>query len=334
MRIQKRIYRTLSRILPGSYKKGLKDLMKYADVETPLEEWSGRYIFLGLIFSLLIYLFLPIFVTIPIYFVLILMLIVFVLFQFIPRFILDMTVSKRASFVEVILPDALLLIASNMRSGMTPDRAIMLSARPEFGPLEKQIREVAKIAMSGEGLDKALLTISNNIRSEMLRRTINLLIEGMKSGGEFATLLENIALDIKDLSILQREVRASVTMYGIFIAIAAVVGAPLLFGISTFLISQISDITSSIDVPQEAVASLPLSINLGAPSISSDFLFVFALVMVAMTSGFAALIMSLIMSGDEKNGVKYIPVLIVISVIIYIITRTLMGSLISSGGLF
>jgi flagellar protein FlaJ len=210
----------------------------------------------------------------------------------------------------------------------------MLSARPEFGPLEKQIREVAKIAMSGVGLDEALLTISRNIRSDMLRRTINLIIEGMKSGGEFATLLENIALDIKDLSILQREVRASVTMYAIFILIAAVVAAPLLFGISTFLISQITSITSSIDVPQEAIASLPLSINLGAPSISSDFVFYFALVIVCMTSGFAALIMSLIMTGEEKDGVKYIPVFVTVSVIIFLIVKTVMSSMISSGSMF
>ena len=209
----------------------------------------------------------------------------------------------------------------------------MLSARPEFGPLEKQIREVAKIAMSGTGLDEALKTISKNMRSKMLERTINLLIEGLKSGGEFATLLENIALDIKDLSILQKEVRASVTMYGMFIAIAAIAGAPLLFGVSTHLIDQISSITSQIDMPEQAVASLPLSINLSAPP-SSEFLFYFAMALIAMTSAFASLIMGLIMKGEEKEGLRYVPIFIIVAELIYFGTRFIMGSVIASGSIF
>ena len=172
MRFQKRLYITMSKILPKNYKKGVKNLLKYADVETSTEEWTGRYIFFGIILSIVLYLFLPFFVSMPHYLILIMISIVFILLQFIPRFILDMTVIKRAKFVEEILPDVLLLISSNMRSGMTPDRAIMLSAREEFGPLEKQIREVAKIAMSGVGLDVALRTIYENIKSKRLERTI------------------------------------------------------------------------------------------------------------------------------------------------------------------
>lgn len=334
MRFQKRIYRTMSKVLPNRYRMGVEELLKYSDTDTPVEEWTGKYVFIGFMISLLIYFILPIFFPVELYLLLVLILIIFIVTQLVPRFALDFVVSKRASFVEGILPDALLLISSNMRSGMTPDRAIMLSARPEFGPLEKQIREVAKIAMSGTGLDKALLTISENIKSKMLERTINLLIEGLRSGGEFATLLENIALDVKDLSILQKEVRASVTMYAIFILIAAVFGAPLLFGVSTYLITQISSITSQIDLPLAATASLPLSINLGPPPVSAEFLFYFAIAIVAMTSAFASIIMGLIMKGEEKEGVRYIPIFMVISIVVFLFTRMIMDSFIAAGNIF
>jgi pilus assembly protein TadC len=329
-----RLYRTLSKIMPGKWKRSIKSLLNYADSKEPVDVWVGKYVFRGLIFGGLTAFILFYFLALDILIILGAFIAIFIMLQVIPRVVLDMSVSKRATFVEKILPDALLLISSNMRSGLTPDRAIMLSAREEFGPLEKEIREVAKKAMSGVPLDEALEHIKHNIRSKMLERTISLLVEGIKSGGEFATLLEGIALDIRDLSILQSEVRASVTMYGIFILMASAFGAPLLFGVSTYLITQITEITSSIDIPAEATATLAFSINFGPPPVSPEFLMIFATISILMTTTFASLIMGLIRTGSEKDGIKFIPILIVIGLVIFFVTRIVMESVIAAGGLF
>jgi len=329
-----RIYRTLSKLMPKRWKRSIQLLLNYADADMPVDIWVGKYVFRGLLISSLVAFILYYFLSLDTTLVIGSFIAILIFMQVLPRIVLDLSVSKRANFVEKILPDALLLISSNMRSGLTPDRAIMLSAREEFGPLEKEIRNVAKKAMSGTGLDDALMQITKNIRSKMLERTIALLVEGMNSGGEFATLLEHIALDIRDLSILQNEVRASVTMYGIFILIASAFGAPLLFGVSTYLITQITQITSQIDIPEEAISTLAFSINLGPPPVSPEFLMIFAVVSIILTTTFASLIMGLIRTGSEKDGIKLVPVLIAIGLFIFFMTRTVMQSVIASGGIF
>ena len=48
-------------------------------------------------------------------------------------------ISARVKKVEAIFPDFLQLMASNLRAGMTIDRAILTSSRPEFAPLDEEI---------------------------------------------------------------------------------------------------------------------------------------------------------------------------------------------------
>ena len=63
---------------------------------------------------------------------------------------------SRAAEVEKVLPDALQLMSANIRAGMTVDRAIWLSARPEFGIFEDEIKRVGAKTMGGKPIKTAL----------------------------------------------------------------------------------------------------------------------------------------------------------------------------------
>ena len=51
---------------------------------------------------------------------------------------------NRIKKMELAFPDFISLMASNLRAGMTIDRALVLSARKEFDPLDKEILQVGK----------------------------------------------------------------------------------------------------------------------------------------------------------------------------------------------
>jgi len=142
--------------------------------------------------------------------------------------------------VENILPDVLLLMAMNIRSGMTTDRALIVTARPEFGLLEKELNRAGKQVLAGKEIKYALLEMTQHIRSKTLESTVRMIIEGIDSGGELSSLLQQTADEIQNSKIVQGEVKANVLMYAIFIFFAAGIGAPLLFGISTYIVSNIS----------------------------------------------------------------------------------------------
>src|SRR3990167_8745149 len=101
--------------------------------------------------------------------------------------------SARIKKIEDVFPDFLQLMASNLRAGMTIDRAMLLSARPEFAPLDSEILNVGKDITTGKSVESALLGMSKRIKSEKIDKTIFLIISGIRAGGNLAILLEQTA---------------------------------------------------------------------------------------------------------------------------------------------
>ena len=149
---------------------------------------------------------------------------------------LSLAAESKGKFVESILPDALQLVASNMKSGLTADRALLMSARKEFGPLEKELKEAAKRIMAGQTLDESLMEISKKIKSIELERTLWLISQGVHSGGQIADLLIELSNNLRQKQELHQEITADISIYTILIFAAAAVGAPMLFGISSFIV--------------------------------------------------------------------------------------------------
>jgi flagellar protein FlaJ len=248
----------------------------------------------------------------------------FVFFEVFMHLILVIISDRIAKFVDDILPDALMLISANIRSGLTPDRALLLSARPEFGLLEKQIMKSAKLTFSGESIEDALQIIPKNINSKAVRRSIDLLVEGISRGGNLAKLLEGLANDIRQTKMLKKEVHAFVMMYAIFIFFAAGIGAPLLYGISSYLVETMKEMGASVKIEQVATTSVQFMTFQGI-QISSDFLMLYSLSALAITSFFGGILMGLIQEGSEKAGLKFIPILLMMSYSIFFIARMIVS---------
>ena len=64
------------------------------------------------------------------------------------------------------------------------------------------------------------------IKSSDLERTIDLIIEGIRGGGQLVALLEENANDIRRRQAMKKEIKANTMMYAIFIAFAGCLGAP------------------------------------------------------------------------------------------------------------
>ena len=228
---------------------------------------------------------------------------------------LILAVDKRTKFVESILPDALQLMSANMKAGYIPSRAILLSARKEFGPLSDAIRNAGKEMMTGKSLQDGLMYIPKTIKSEILETTLKLIIRGTRAGGQLVALFEETAADIRRLESIKKDIKANIVMYGIFIGFASCLGAPVLYSLSMFLVNTISGLGAGVSIPQEFSSRMKM-MSFGA-SISSEFLFMFSLMALIITSVFAGLIMGLIGTGKEKEGIKYIPVLLVVSLTVF-----------------
>lgn len=321
------IYERVSRIVPQTILKAFEKELYYLDINVSDKNFVGFVVAFGFFLSLGLAANAYYFFGVP----LVLAFIFLYALMFVGTFLwLSLAADAKGKYVESILPDALQLIASNMKSGLTAERALLLSARKEFGPLEKELREAAKRIIAGQPLHEALLVVNKRIKSVSLERTLWLISEGMKSGGQIADLLMQISDDLRQEQSLHKEIEADISIYIILIFAASAFGAPLLFGISSFIVEVLGSKLGSLQGPD--LSSVPVSAARqggiatsfagGAGSvISTDFVFFFSIVSLLVTSVFAALTIGVIQSGKEKNGAKFIPLIMFVSFAIFFVIR-------------
>lgn len=248
--------------------------------------------------------------------------------------LLIMHVMKRVSLIEAVLPDFLSLMASNLRSGLTPDRAFILSVRKEFGPLEAEIDTAAKEIVSGKSFTQAFEGMARRIDSETFAKAARLIIEGVNSGGDLAHLLESTSLDIRRFSATKKDISATVRVYELFILAAAGIGAPLLYAVATFLVSVVFEMKAKLNLTEAASASMATTMPIlgGASSIgiSPETVYIFALVAIAIGAFFGSLAAGVISKGKEADGYGYIPVMLVVAYGVFFSIRFFLDTFLGS----
>ena len=244
-------------------------------------------------------------------------------------FYLEMRIYHRTKELEEVLPDFLQLTSANISAGMPIDRALWLAIRPNFGVLAKEIEDVAKATLSGEDLADSLKQFVGRYESPLLKRSISILLEGLKAGGELADLLNKIALNIQEIKIMKKEMAANVTTYAIFITFSSIGIAPILFALATQLVIIILSITSGLDLGGASSSiSITTSVN---PDLIGNFK-AYCYAMLTVTGGMSAAIISVIQNGNVKDGIRNIPLFIGVSVVLYWLASKFFGSLF--GGFF
>ncbi len=310
------------KLMPRFYKERVENWLNYSGSKIPAKHFTNYTFTLSLLAGFIVSLIirehmLTIWISVSVG--------VFALFH---GFLL-LAIDKRSKFVEKILPDALQLVAANMKSGYIPSRALLLSARKEFGPLSEAIKNAGKEMMTGKPLQESLNELTRTIKSEILETTVKLMKRGIKAGGQLVSLFEETAIDIRRKEAIKRETRANIMMYGIFIGFAGCVGAPALYALSSYLVTTISKLGGMTHIPEDVSSRLPLKLTFGL-QVDPSFLTIFSVVAIIITTTFGSLIMGLIGSGSERAGIKYLPPLLIISLLIYYLTGVIISGIFST----
>jgi len=304
--------------LPKLYKEKLEAEANYASVEQFKAETVNAiltFFILSLVGSLFLMNFsLPVNATIGT--------IVGIVLGFgVPWMYLSIRAERRKVKMEKTLPDALKLVSSNTRSGHTLEKAFLLSARDEFGPLADELRLTAMDMYGGRAVEDALKEMEGRIKSELFQETLKLLIDGIKAGGDKADLLDSSAQDIRNSLELRDEIKSSIRMYAIFIVMVAVIGAPILFSVSVYMAEVTTDMWDDAEIGEieggGMSSQIGFDIDFDAPQVDVEFFNTFAYMAIATTNIFAALIISEINNGNVKSGIKYAPIFVTVSLLIY-----------------
>ncbi|MFH1101092.1 MAG: type II secretion system F family protein [Methanobacteriota archaeon] len=135
---------------------------------------------------------------------------------------------RRIYKIDCIFPDFVRDLAESRRAGMTFTKAILFASKGNYGILTLEIQKISQQVSWGSSVTDALIAFSQRVNTKSIQRTISLIIEASKSGGNVADVLDVAAKDAREIKMLEAERRANMASYvvvvyvGMFVFLAIV----------------------------------------------------------------------------------------------------------------
>lgn len=218
---------------------------------------------------------------------------------------------KRVSEIEKSAPDFLRQLSSILKVGLSFESAMEDMSNYGSGPLYDEMRRTLLEIKMGKNFDKAWIAMCRRLKSKEIERVFVIILEGRKSGGSIADVIMEISNDLRDVLALKRERKSSVMMAVMFLIISAVIASPFSLG----MITVYGEFMESFGKTSEVIAIAPLAGEL----------------YLLIHSFLVGLIISVILYGDFKKGIKFSIPLVLVSYMIFYIISNFAGQLLFAG---
>lgn len=192
---------------------------------------------------------------------------------------------RRAQEIEKTAPDFLRQLSSMLQVGLSFENAMDDMSQYGEGPLYDEMRRTIIEIRMGRNFDDAWRAMSKRLKSKELERIFSIILDGRKSGSSISTVLNDVSDDLRDLLALKRERKSAVMMSVMFLLISAVIATPFAIG----MVGVYSGFMQSYGLESDIILNAPVAGEI-------------YLVIHSVLVGF---IISIIMYGDVKKGVKF-----------------------------
>jgi len=135
---------------------------------------------------------------------------------------------RRIRKIDNIFPDFVRDLAESRRAGMTFTKAVLFASKGDYGILTPEIEKIAQQVSWGTNVNDALEDFAKRVPTKLIRRTVSLIIEASKSGGNVADVLDAASRDAREIKLLESERKTSMASYvvviyvGMFVFLAIV----------------------------------------------------------------------------------------------------------------
>lgn len=218
---------------------------------------------------------------------------------------------RRAQEIEKSAPDFLRQLASMLQVGLSFENAMEDMSQYGEGPLYDEMRRTIIEIRMGRNFDDAWRAMSKRLKSNELERVFGIILDGRKSGSSISQVLSDVSDDLRDLLALKRERKSAVMMSVMFLLISAIIATPFSIG----MVSVYSGFMQSYGMESEIILTAP---------VAGEMYLVIHSVLVAF-------IISIIMYGDVKKGIKFSLPLAASSFGIFYFISNFAGSLLLGG---
>lgn len=292
------------KLMPEKFMKQTDAALAMARISFSAQEWAGIFVVIGFVLFLLLTL-----IFNPLYgiagFV-----IAIALMVMIPR----MRADKRKGQVEDALPDALHHMSVAIKTGLVLESVIAEISEAGYGPLSEEYAQVVLEIKRGRTLRDAFLNFAIRSGSKDIVRAINLLVEGMESGGPISDVLEEVSEDMRSVKEVRAERKTFTSQQISFLAMASLMAGPFVMGV----------VGALPQIMETAMASSGAGQTI---DMSEIYQVVTALTFYVIAQAVAsAIMMGVIMFGEFKRGFKYMIPMAIVAYTVYSAVKYIMPS--------
>lgn len=136
---------------------------------------------------------------------------------------------KRIRAMDDKFPDFLRDLAESERAGMTLPRALATASKGVYGALTPEIRRMSAQVEWGVSFTEALQRFSRRVNTPLIQRTVALIVEASKAGGNVIDILTAASDDAREIKQILEERGRQMGIYGIIIYISFMVFLVVVF---------------------------------------------------------------------------------------------------------
>ncbi len=216
---------------------------------------------------------------------------------------------KEQKFLEFIRD-----IVENVKSGTPVSRAIINIKNRDYGALGPHIEKLANQISLGIPLTKSFDTFAEDTKSPVILRSVNLISEASRSGGEINTILNSVASSVNQTEIIQKERRSAIFNLVVQGYIIFFVFILIILVLEFFLMPLVKDLGPIKDLNVEV-----------SPKEDIDLIGQANFYLLIVQSFFSGLVIGKISEGKINAGIKHSFILVSLALILSGIARVIFG---------
>jgi flagellar protein FlaJ len=204
--------------------------------------------------------------------------------------------------------DFLFELSELVRGGIDPIKAITTLSQGSLGSITKPVQMVAKQMQIGYTFEQSMRNLAVTLKSPLIERYVDLVIQASYSGGTVATLIQRASADMSTFLTIEKEKRAGLSQYAIILYAAQVI----LIALSAILVVQfLPDLKSIASIGSTSLGGSILgNSDIGSVAVERDLWF------LVLINGFmGGLVIGKISEGTIKHGLKHALILMVIGLV-------------------
>jgi len=233
-------------------------------------------------------------------------------------FILDfMQETKRQKELETKFLEFVRGLVETVRSGATIPQAIIHVATVNFGSLTPYVQKLAHQIEWGYTIEEALTIFANDTDNDVVKRSITIVIEAQKSGGDIGSVLEAVTGSVLEVKKIKEERKSNAytqTMEGYIIYFFFVI---IMIVLQVYLIPKLGSIGGELGTGLGSIGVGGIGSSGG--NLQFDSIFIATILVQGI---FAGLMLGKFSEGDYKSGLKHS---LIMAVGGYLITTTASG---------